>query len=284
MTQSLYCMLLAMTLSQTGPSPNVPVLGVEIVSVTEASKQHRRLELPFGAFIKSVAPNGSLDVAGIKDLDVITRIDEIEIKNAADFSKVTSRFKAGEKHEFAGWRSTPSKGDFVWDKKSNWTVFVQSAKESLSNEFLKSIDRNTGVTTFRHADASRSESTQSEFQVFVTRKGMGKPRLNVRIQQVKPANATALAVKEFVIQADDKTFTMTPADGQVKHNSGNGKSWESFTTEVDTTIQKTVDAIAKSKHVIIEAKGENYSNTREISREEISRAAKTLQFFDWWDK
>jgi serine protease Do len=78
-----------------------PYLGIQYVPITPATKETYKLSVTKGDYIHaatgpSVQKNGPADKSGVKDKDIITKVNGVEVDSGASVSTLISEYKPGD--------------------------------------------------------------------------------------------------------------------------------------------------------------------------------------------
>ncbi len=101
-----------------------PILGINVQEVTSDIAQKAKLAEVSGAYVASVSSGGSAEEAGIKEKDIIVKIDGTNIKTPAELQEVISEHHPGDKINL---------------------TYIRGGKESTVPVELKNIDGTTGI-------------------------------------------------------------------------------------------------------------------------------------------
>ena len=84
---------------------NKPFIGITPGTMTQQMAQQYRYTISEGVFVYSVEPGSAADKAGLKMGDVITKIDDKEIKDTADLTAAKKNYSAGDTATFTIYRA-----------------------------------------------------------------------------------------------------------------------------------------------------------------------------------
>ena len=84
---------------------NKPFIGITPGTMTKQMAQQYRYTISEGVFVYSVEPGSAADKAGLKMGDVITKIDDKEIKDTADLTAAKKSYSAGDTATFTIYRA-----------------------------------------------------------------------------------------------------------------------------------------------------------------------------------
>ena len=95
---------------------NKPYLGVQAMSMTEQIASQFRYDITQGVFISAVDEGGAADKAGLQMGDVITKVDDHEIKDMADLTIVKKQYSAGDTVTLTVYRQGETQElELTWD-------------------------------------------------------------------------------------------------------------------------------------------------------------------------
>lgn len=95
---------------------NKPYLGVTAMSMSQDLASQFRYDITEGVFISAVDKDGAADRAGLQMGDVITKVDDHEIKNMADLTIVKKQYSAGDTVTLTVYRQGESiTAELTWD-------------------------------------------------------------------------------------------------------------------------------------------------------------------------
>ena len=95
---------------------NKPYLGVTAMSMSQDLANQFRYDITEGVFISAVDKDGAADRAGLRMGDVITRVDDHEIKNMADLTIVKKQYSAGDTAALTVYRQGETVDvELTWD-------------------------------------------------------------------------------------------------------------------------------------------------------------------------
>ena len=89
---------------ENGQITGKPYLGLTVGTMTPQMAAQYQLDVEGGVFVYSVEKNGPGDGAGLRLGDVITKMDDRELKNMEDLSAAKKGHKAGDKVEITFYR------------------------------------------------------------------------------------------------------------------------------------------------------------------------------------
>ncbi|WP_052545551.1 trypsin-like peptidase domain-containing protein [Candidatus Hepatobacter penaei] len=87
-------------------------IGVHVQDVNQDIARSLKLKKPQGALVVDVIKGAPASKAGVKPWDLITKIDNTPIKNAAQTTKVVGRLPIGKKTPVEVWRKDPKSGNY----------------------------------------------------------------------------------------------------------------------------------------------------------------------------
>ena len=99
-----------------GCTADVAYLGVQAMSMTEQIASQFRYDITQGVFISAVDEGGAADKAGLQMGDVITKVDDHEIKDMADLTIVKKQYSAGDTVTLTVYRQGETQElELTWD-------------------------------------------------------------------------------------------------------------------------------------------------------------------------
>ena len=87
-------------------------IGVYIQELNQAIAQNLKMKVPQGALVGTVVEKGPADQAGVKQTDVVLRVNNVTIDNASTLSRVISGLPIGTKVPMVVWRRNEKTGNF----------------------------------------------------------------------------------------------------------------------------------------------------------------------------
>ena len=87
-------------------------IGVYIQELNQAIAQNLKMKVPQGALVGTVVEKGPADQAGVKQTDVVLRVNNVNIDNASTLSRVISGLPIGTKVPLVVWRRNGKTGAF----------------------------------------------------------------------------------------------------------------------------------------------------------------------------
>jgi Do/DeqQ family serine protease len=102
------------------------IIGVNITDVTQEDAEKQKLDGVMGAKIASVIDGGAADAAGLKENDIIIKIDGITIGSTSELQEQVGKHRPGDRTEI---------------------TYVRSGKENTVSVTLKNVAGNTNVVT-----------------------------------------------------------------------------------------------------------------------------------------
>ena len=95
---------------------NKPYLGVTAMTMSQDLANQFRYDITEGVFISAVDKDGAADRAGLQMGDVITKVDEHEIKSMADLTIVKKQYSAGDTVTLTIYRQGETmEAELTWD-------------------------------------------------------------------------------------------------------------------------------------------------------------------------
>jgi S1-C subfamily serine protease len=102
------------------------IIGVNITDVTQEDAEKQKLDGVMGAKIASVIDGGAADAAGLKENDIIIKIDGITVGSTSELQEQVGKHRPGDRTEI---------------------TYVRSGKENTVSVTLKNVAGNTNVVT-----------------------------------------------------------------------------------------------------------------------------------------
>ena len=95
---------------------NKPYLGVTAMSMSQDLANQFRYDITEGVFVSAVDEDGAADKAGLRMGDVITKVDDHEIKDMADLTIVKKQYSAGDTVTLTVYRQGETQElELTWD-------------------------------------------------------------------------------------------------------------------------------------------------------------------------
>ena len=95
---------------------NKPYLGVTAMSMSQDLASQFRYDITEGVFVSAVDEDGAADRAGLRMGDVITKVDDHEIKDMADLTIVKKQYSAGDTSTLTVYRQGETiTAELTWD-------------------------------------------------------------------------------------------------------------------------------------------------------------------------
>ena len=95
---------------------NKPYLGVTAMSMSQDLASQFRYDITEGVFISAVDKDGAADRAGLQMGDVITKVDEHDIRSMADLTIVKKQYSAGDTVTLTVYRQGKTvEAQLTWD-------------------------------------------------------------------------------------------------------------------------------------------------------------------------
>ncbi len=102
------------------------IIGVNITDVTQEDAEKYKLDGVMGAKIANVVDGGAAEAAGLKENDIIVKIDNISVASTAELQEQVSKHRPGDRINI---------------------IYVRNGKENSVNVTLKNLAGNTNVVT-----------------------------------------------------------------------------------------------------------------------------------------
>ena len=259
------------------PDLDATAFGVKVVALSDTKDafKEEKIELPtkIGVILVHVEPHGPAANAKLQRMDVITNVNKKAIRTAEEFKTAVTTLTIGKEYEVAGYRALDVRGKVSW-KKGTVKVTPVSVRDVFLNAMRKKTDDVRGITSYTHQDTTEFVNTRSDCYCYFVSAKSAKPSLRLQIQYVAE---DWLFIRRFVIKADDETFTLA-ATGlrDVERDNSAGKIWEWHDRPVGTKEREMLEAITKSKRVILRFEGDKYQKDRDLSDSEINRIRTVL--------
>lgn len=262
------------------PDLDAPALGVKVVALADIKDNFKdeKIELPtkIGVILVHVEPHGPAADAKLQRMDVITNVNKKAIRTADEFKAAVAALTIGKDYEVAGYRALEVRGKITW-KKGTVKLSPVAVRDVFINAMREKKDEVRGITSYTHRDTPEFVNARSELYCYFVTGKSGKPALRLQIQYVAD---DWLFIRSFVIKADDATFTLNaPGLRDVERDNSAGKIWEWHDRAVGAQEREMLNAIAKSKRVILRCEGKQYQKDRELTDSEVQRIRTVLTAF-----
>ena len=142
------------------------ILGVKMGDITDKVAKEKNIKTMEGAYVDEVVENSAAEKAGIKKEDVIIKVNDINIKSAAQLQEQIGRYSPGDKIKVTVLRDNKPQTFEVELKNRQGNTSVVSADSNANFEML-------GVD-FKDVDAKLKNQLQLEYGVEVKSISKGK--------------------------------------------------------------------------------------------------------------
>jgi hypothetical protein len=137
---------------------------------------------------------------------------------------------------------------------------LASATQKLRTKY----DDVQGITWY-YDKATTQYTNHNSLHLYMGKELSGKPWLRFTIQY---ASSNWLFIENYVIKTDKNSYTISPSNGEVKHDNASGDIWEWYDVAIDNKIYIIVKDIINSKTVKLRHNGKQYYKDRIISEKE----------------
>ncbi|HET6244294.1 MAG: Do family serine endopeptidase [Bacteroidetes bacterium] len=168
-------------------------LGVSITDIDSRFAQDHNLKELKGVFVAGLTEGGSAIAAGIKQGDVITKIEERDINSVPELQEQISKYRPGDKIE---------------------VTIIRNGNEKIIKVTLKSLN---GATSVSNDKTDSKEKTSALGAVFapVTKTEMKRLKIQggAKVERLGPGKLQSAGVQEsFIITRIDKQEILSPED------------------------------------------------------------------------
>ena len=160
-------------------------LGVNIQDIDAKLAEDKKLSRLNGVYVNGLIQGGSADLSGIQTGDILTKIEDVEIRTVSELQEQISRYRPGDAVKVSLFRN---------------------AKELQVSVVLKSIDNTTQLSQKGKTEAGSIEALDIECQELNSDelKSLNLTH-GVRIVKLKPGKLSQIGIqKGFVITAVDR--------------------------------------------------------------------------------
>jgi hypothetical protein len=276
------------------------VLGISGVSLSDVPNLQKDKDIKpptrKGVIITEVLECGPAAAAGLKELDIITKIDKTPVATAEDLAEVIAGLGPGQEVEISGFRTTsvadesskvkrkfkgappPDQTQNNGGQKTKWVkgsvrVTAMTRRELLLNSFHAKVDEVLEATKYVHKNTGSLDG--SPFYCYcVTKKGE-PPALFVCVDYFAPE---WVFMNHFIMKVDDQSFEFGPNNpGEVQRDTSGHGIHEWYDQRADDNIEAMLSAIASSGRVIFRMQGDKYKKDYELTAAERKQVAAVLQ-------
>ena len=157
------------------------VLGVRIIDLNDPRLQESDYEVNSGVLVAGINPGSAADIAGMKEEDIIIKINEKQIKNVAELQEQIARYSPGEEVE---------------------VTYLRDGKEKSSTVQLKSLENTTELvranTAQKLGGATFEDISEDEMEALDISGGS-------KVVEIQEGKWKDIGIKEgFIITAVDK--------------------------------------------------------------------------------
>ncbi|RUA34300.1 MAG: deoxyribonuclease HsdR, partial [Bacteroidetes bacterium] len=157
------------------------VLGVSIIDLNDPRLQESDYEVNSGVLVAGINPGSAADIAGMKEEDIIIKINEKQIKNVAELQEQIARYSPGEEVE---------------------VTYLRDGKEKSSTVQLKSLENTTELvranTAQKLGGATFEDISEDEMEALDISGGS-------KVVEIQEGKWKDIGIKEgFIITAVDK--------------------------------------------------------------------------------
>ncbi|ADR22422.1 serine protease [Marivirga tractuosa] len=157
------------------------VLGVNIADLNDPNLEGREFTTNSGIFVAGTIPGSAADEAGMKEADIIIKINEKDVSNVAELQEQIARFSPGEVVE---------------------VTFLRNGKKKTASVELKSLTNTTEVvkanTTQKLGGATFEDLTEDEMEALDISGGS-------KVVEIQDGKWKEIGIKEgFIVTAVDK--------------------------------------------------------------------------------
>ncbi len=254
------------------------VLGATIVSLEDTKDVFKnadvRLPIKSGVLLTDVSAYGPAQEAGLKRLDVITRINKTQVANFDEFRAAVSALEPNKECEIAGYGSTETKSGKITWKRGSVKAKPVKRRELYMNAMRIKTDEVRDLVSYTHKDSTEFLNSGSEFYCYVIKGNDTRPTLRLKIQYVADE---WLFVRRFTVKAGESTFEIDASGlGEMERDNEGGKIWEWYDRPVDAELKKMLTAIAASDRAILRFEGDQYRKDLEINSRDCDRLRSVL--------
>jgi len=149
-------------------------------------------------------------------------------------------------------------------------------KQALSKLRL-SKDEVRGITWYRHKNSPAYVNSRSDLHLYFGKKDDMVTPLRLVIEYVAE---DWLFIKEFIIKADDQTFSIPAGYSMMERDNGYGGIWEWYDQEVTKDDLAMVSAVIASQKAVIRYNGNQYYRDRTITQKEKQALKEILDAYE----
>ena len=260
-----------------------PVVGAAVWNVGDVAKtaDKKTLKLPTKegvvvVFVRSYYP---AQVAGLREMDIVTSIGGKRINTSDDFSKLVSEVKVGQKYKVNIRRLIGTGNQAKW-RVLTLTLKPVSRKDACLEATSREKDEVRGLEFVRHRDSPQSVNERSDLSLYFVLKS-GKPQgLRLKIQYVSD---DWLFVQKFSVHHGEKTLEINPRPNQVERDNGiiggSNRIWEWFDSPIPSDQIPVWRGISTSTEVILRYDGRQYFKDQRLDLNEIDRIRVVLDAY-----
>lgn len=203
----LACVMLFPSMAQAQTDWDAPSLGFQYMDIKDfiplTENSRAKVPVKIGVVVVDVALNGP--AAGkLGALDIITKIDQTQIKTAADLDAALKDLKTGDTPLLNGQAHTVQNGVSKWKKASVKLGPAKSRRAVYVDALVSKVDGVSDNTTLRHASTPESLKERSNVALIIQKNKEGKQFLLFRMSVV----GNLVFVKKLLFRIDGKTYEM----------------------------------------------------------------------------
>jgi len=173
-------------------------LGVSIGEVDAATAKALGLDVPKGVIIQSVVPGGAAETAGLKEGDVILKIDDKEVYQPNELQAIIGQKSAGDVVQLTIWRDGKSIVKSVTLRtKDNKEQFVSQKKDDKEEVISDDVDK----LTLNEIGLSVRNMTNDELKAYKIENGI----LITNVLSSSNESLRKLSPGLVILKADNKT-------------------------------------------------------------------------------
>jgi serine protease Do len=173
-------------------------LGVSIGEVDAATAKALGLDVPKGVIIQSVVPGGAAETAGLKEGDVILKIDDKEVYQPNELQAIIGQKSAGDVVQLTIWRDGKSIVKSVTLRtRDNKEQFVSQKKDDKEEVISDDVDK----LTLNEIGLSVRNMTNDELKAYKIENGI----LITNVLSSSNESLRKLSPGLVILKADNKT-------------------------------------------------------------------------------
>ena len=126
------------------------ILGVQISDIDDKLAKEKSLQTLAGVYVGSVSKNSAAEEAGIKEGDIITHVNQVDVKSVAELQEQIGRYRPGDNINVT----------LIRNKTTN-TITVKLKNRSGNTNIIKAVNLNDLGATFEQI----SDQTKYKFRI-----------------------------------------------------------------------------------------------------------------------